>query len=209
MSNVDRVKLLVNELRDIEGEHIKVGMQIMKAAGGKIYPLDLLAIPVLNRSIALLSGFCDLIERKNFISAAPLIRLQLDNLLRFQAGWLVDKPHDFAIEVFAGKRIRDMRDRDGRKMTDVYLVDKISETYPKLKKVYKDTSGFIHLSDKHIYSSLGQLKNDGQFTMKVGVSDSFVLERDYIAAVNVFAEITGILFSYLNGWALTKDGRVG
>lgn len=204
----DASKFVVS-LRALEKDHTEMGMEIMKAADGKIYPFDLLAISVLNRSVALLNGFCDLIEKKNFVSAAPLIRLQLDNLLRFHAGWLVDKPHDFAMKILSGTKVSNIHDRHEEKMSDRYLVSKISEEYPHLKKVYDETSGFIHLSDKHIFSSLGEVENDGKFSMKVSITDSYVRNEDYIAAIKGFAEITGILFRYLKGWALTKDGGLG
>jgi hypothetical protein len=61
-----------------------------------LYPLDFLALAVLNRSLCLLSGFATLLDSKNLISAAPLTRLQLDNCLRFFASTLVENPHEFA-----------------------------------------------------------------------------------------------------------------
>lgn len=205
MSNVD---ISIKNLRALTDEHQKMGAKIMCADSGKIFTLDLLAISVLNRSLCLLAGFCDLIEKKNFIAAAPLLRLQLDNLLRFHGAWLVKNPHTFSEEVLKGSHIRKLKDKDGNFMTDQYLVDKIAKEYPLMKNVYNNTSGYIHLSDKHIFNSLGQLKNDGTFHMKVSVSDNFIKESDYIEAIRAFFEITGVLFRYMEGWAQTKDGKI-
>ncbi len=205
MSNVDTS---IKNLRAIGGEHQKMGAKIMRADSEKMFTLDLLAISVLNRSLCLLTGFCDLIERKNFIAAAPLLRLQLDNLLRFQGAWLAKNPHTFSEEVLKGTHIRKLKDKDGNLMTDSYLIDKIAEEYPVMKSVYEHTSGYVHLSDKHIFNSLGQLKEDGVFHMKVSASDDFIKERDYIEAIRAFFEITGVLFRYMEGWALTKDGKI-
>ena len=77
--------------------HLEVGMCMHKAYGGAIYPLDLLASAVLKRSMALIDGFSAMIRAENFICAAPLVRLQLDNLLRFSASWMVEKPHDLVL----------------------------------------------------------------------------------------------------------------
>jgi len=204
---MDNISFYIGQLRYLKKDHTELGNEILCADNKNIYPLDLLAIPVLNRSLALLSGFCDLIEKKNFLSAAPLIRLQLDNLLRFQAGWLVDNPHDFAIKVLAGEQIRNLKDREGNKMTDTYLVKKISKDHPSFKNVYNETSGFIHLSNKHMFSNLSLSKNDTSFTMTISAIDTSVSDKDYIAAMKAFFEITGVLFQYLKGWALTKDGK--
>jgi hypothetical protein len=205
---MNKVTESTNNLRKIAGEHQNMGAEIMRGASGAMYGLDILAIAVLNRSLCLLEGFCDLIEKRNFIAAAPLLRLQLDNLLRFHAAWLVNNPHDFSLEVLAGTHIRKMKDRDGNLMTDRYLVDKLSEQHPEMKSVYEHTSGYIHLSEKHIFNSLGKPEASGRFTMKVSSTDDFIKEADYLEALRAFFEITGILFSYMKGWSLTKDGKV-
>lgn len=197
----------IEKLRALEKIHTDLGMEMAKAAGGNLYGLDLLAIAVLNRSLCILTGFCDLIEKRNFVAAAPLIRLQLDSLMRFQGAWLSDKPHEFATQVLAGTPIKKMRDRSGHTMEDCYLIDKISEHNPSFKEVYKQTSGFIHLSEKHIFSSIGKPEDGGKISMKVGSTDSFVTEANYIEACLAFFEITQILFSYIHGWTLTKDGK--
>ena len=204
---MNKVSVSINNLRQLEKEHTDMGMEILKGADGAIYPMDILAIAVLNRSVCLLSGFSDLIEKKNFTSAAPLVRLQLDNLLRFHAAWLVEKPHDFATKIINGEKVRDLKDKNGKKMTDTFLLEKISIEYQKLKKIYEDTSGFIHLSDKHIFSSLGKVKDNGKFNMKIGSTDDFVSEDEYLMAIRVFYEITGILFRYFKGWSVAKNNK--
>lgn len=204
MSNITKS---INNLREIERDHYDIGKKIMTVSNREIYPMDMYAIAVINRSVALLSGFCDEIEKKNFICAAPLLRLQLDNLFRFQAAWLVDKPHDFVQDVISGKQINQIKDRDGKNMSDNYLVKKLSIEYPMLNDLYKNTSGFIHLSDKHIFSSFGNPNDGGKLNSKISATDSFVSEKDYLSAIRAFFEITGILFRYLEGWAQTKEMR--
>ena len=55
---------------------VQLGLRIMKAHGGAIYPLDLLSTAVLDRSMSLIAGFCAMIEANNFICAAPLLRIK-------------------------------------------------------------------------------------------------------------------------------------
>lgn len=66
----------------------------------------------------LISGFADLIEKKNFISAVSLIRLHFDSLLQFYAVFLVNKPHEYARKKLNGKHTRELKDRNNIKMTD-------------------------------------------------------------------------------------------
>lgn len=205
---MQKVKDCIKNLRELEKEHTAMGMEIMKAAEGAIYPLDLLAISVLNRSVCLLVGFCDLMEKENFVAATPLLRLQLDNLLRFHAAWLVKDPHDFSTDILKGFQINKMKDREGNIMSDRYLVDKISGEYPIMKDIYKHTSGYIHLSDKHMFNSFGSKKDEtGRFNTKVGSKDSFVPESSYIEMLRAFFDVTGVLFRYLKGWAVTKEAK--
>lgn len=209
MNYMDKVQTSIKNLRAITDEHQIMGAKILRADAGNMFTLDILAISVLNRSLCLLTGFCDLIEAKNFIAAAPLLRLQLDNLLRFHGAWLADNPHSFSEEVLKGTHIKKLKDKLGNYMTDRYLLDQIAIEYPVMKSVYEHTSGYIHLSDKHIFNSLGKLEEDGTFHMKVSTFDDFIKEGDYLEAIRAFFEITGILFRYLEGWAQTKDGKIG
>ena len=61
--------------------HIEIGKDMVTTYDGTIYYLDLLATAVFQCSIMLITGFANLIS-DNFIRAAPLVRLQLDNYLR-------------------------------------------------------------------------------------------------------------------------------
>jgi hypothetical protein len=74
----------LESLAAFEDKLLELSLAIMKA-DEKFYPVDLIANAVIKRSLALIAGFCTLIRAKNFICAAPLVRLHLDSLLRFSA----------------------------------------------------------------------------------------------------------------------------
>ncbi len=203
----DKIKQAIASLRSTVNDHKEVGEKIMRAADGKLYPMDLFSFAVMNRSLCLMSGFCDLIEKHNFIAAAPLIRMQLDNLLRYRAAWLVKDLHDFAMEVFKGTKINTLKDKDGRKLKDGYLIESLAQEYPQLKNVYEHTSGYIHLSDKHFANALSK-PNESEHTVVIKISsmDEAIPDSGYLEALMAFMEITGILFRYLKGWEVTKAG---
>jgi hypothetical protein len=202
---INEIDTSMQKLRGFSKEHAVMGAALMKEAGGNLYPMDLLAIAVLNRSVGLLEGFCDLTEKRNFVSAAPLLRIQLDNLLRFHGAWLIDDPHDFALSIFKGEKVRDMEDKSGKRMTDSYLNDKITKAHPQLKDIYEHTSGYIHLSYKHFYNAGSAGAEEFDLNLKISPVDSYVPDEIYVEALEAFLEVTVTLFRYLEGWRVIKE----
>ncbi|MCG9900818.1 MAG: hypothetical protein MH132_12505 [Hydrotalea sp.] len=177
----------------------------MTEPGQDLFPLDMLAIGVINRSLSLLTGFATLIRDNNYIAAAHLTRPHLDNFLRFYASWLVDKPHDFAMDVMNGVRIDKLKDRDGKLLRDSHLVEVASKEYPWIQNVYKETSGFIHLSKKHIFTSTAiKEKKERTVEIRIGKKDKYITEESKVEAIECMIEITNCIIKLLEGWIWTK-----
>ena len=175
-----------------------------------VYPMDLLTVAVLNRSCALLDGFIVLVRGNNSLAALHFVRLQLDSLLRYYAAWLVDEPNIFAAEVFSGKAVKKIKDRTGELMQDYYLVKKLSEEYPWVSSVYQQTSGYIHLSEKHYHSSTKQSESDSrEFESTIAKDDKFIPNQLKVEATEAMFEITTRICGYCYGWADTKHGEYG
>jgi hypothetical protein len=96
--------------------------RVAYSAGRDLFPLDFLAWPAANRSLALLHGFRHLINARNYSTAAALVRLQIDTGLRFKAAWHVENPNALATYVLDGGRLDHYRDTDGKRLTDRHLV---------------------------------------------------------------------------------------
>ena len=144
----------LDKLEDTKDMHIHKAMKVLKAYDGTFYSLDHLFLAAINRSRSQVGAFIDLIISGNYLAAAPMIRMQVDSILRLSASRLVDNPHDFALKVLAGEPIRKMKDRSGKKMMDAYLLDKFKHENPWIEGVYRAGSGFIHLSEKHMFGVL-------------------------------------------------------
>lgn len=177
---------------------------MLEADGCKLFPLDFLAVAALNRSLSNSSAFTQMVHAQNYLSAASLVRLQLDTFLRFFASYLVTDPHEFATSVLAGTEVRKLKDRSGAFMTDRYLVDSVSSKFPWVPSVYKSTSGFIHLSDKHIYSAIQSVKDDGTLSMLIGSDPDRFSSQLWVEMTEGFMAATEALFRYLDGWVFTK-----
>lgn len=193
------------KLRNLETNHL----ELAKNLTGALFMLDFLAGTVLNRSLCLVSGFASLIEQRNFVAAAPFLRIQLDNVLRFYASSLVADPNEFAKAVMEGNQVRKMKDKTGQKLTDAYLVQKFV-TDPRftierswVSSVYDQTSGYMHLSEKHI-SNCVEFKEGGSFRMKISAVDEYVPEWAYLEAIDGMAEATSLTLEFIFYWTQTR-----
>jgi len=198
----------LEKLAYLDKLHLELGKAMYEAYGGAIYGMDLLATAALNRSKAHIAGFRRLIESHNLLCAGAILRLQLDTALRFHAAFLVKKPHDFAVEILSGKKMKDMRDQEGKLLTDTYLVKKLGKEFEWVPRVYDRTSGYVHFSATHMMAALSVDKDDDDSTKmitgKISDTDKPLPEWIYIEACDAFCASTEILLKYIHGWVLTK-----
>lgn len=188
-------------------EHRFIAMaKLSKTAKDKIYPLDEYLDGIYNRSLSLMDATITLLDNKNYMAAAHMVRLHLDNFLRLHAAWLVNKPHQFVLEVMNGASIRKMKDSDGKLMFDSHLVNKASEDYPWIEEVYDKSCGFIHLSATHIFSGKSVIdKEEMTVGTFIGKSDwNKVTDLNRIELIAVMIEISDCILQYAYGWARTK-----
>lgn len=198
---LDRHIVHIEGLTDL---HLSMLKDMLLADSGKMYPLDILAAATVKRSMALCSGFSSLVRAQNYVCAASLLRLQLDSCLRFFSAFIVDKPHQLAHEVLQGNPINKMKDINGKLMTDRHLVEMLGKKYEWMPRVYKATSGFIHLSDKHIFTVFTSCEEDGRVSLSVGAKDNEIPVELWIELSAGFLAATDALFEYLGGWTHTK-----
>ena len=189
---------------DLEKRHFAIAKAMLEADDGKVFPVDLYAVGSLKRSMAHCKGFATLMASKNLTCVGGITRMQLDTLLRFFAIFLVPEPHDFVAKVMNGKRVRDFKDRNGNKLTDVFLVSELSKKEPWIESVYKETSGYIHFSKKHIFSALDNI-TDETFEMFISAEDVDRVEPIYDEAIAAFIHITNTFLDYVEGWIFTKS----
>jgi len=146
-----------------------------------------------------------LIEGWNLLCARALLRMQIDTALRFSALWLVKAPHNVAREILRGGRLDKMKDRQGKRMTDAYLVSKLASQHPWLPSVYERTSGYIHFSGAHMFSPIAEVRKDArEVEYVIGETDTNYPESSWLEVVECFNDATDIFLHYLAGWVRTK-----
>jgi hypothetical protein len=193
----------IEALRERREDHLRLGEKMLKAYEGTCYAMDFLGAAVLNRSIRLVKGFADVIA-DNFMCAAPLVRLQLDNLLRFHAAFLVENPHDFVMDVLRGERINRLKDRDNQQMTDRHLVEKAAVKHPQIRDIYDNGCSYVHLSEAHIFHAV-QSSGDNQVCITISDEETEVTEGVRLAAIETMISLTDLVLKYVEGWTYTKD----
>jgi hypothetical protein len=200
------VKTALGKLAALESEQLEAFRRMYIAYGSALYPLDLLATGALNRSLAQCSGFRALVEARNYICAASILRLQIDTALRFFAAFLVDNPHEFAGSVLKGIHVDKLKDQNGKLMRDAHLVSRLPAKFSWIAKVYEKTSGYIHLSEQHIFQALESLDGEERtLCIKVSATDKELSEKVYCEVIEAFCAATEMFLYYVEGWIFTKD----
>ena len=207
----EEITAVLDKIQTWKDYHNKLILELMQPSEG-LYMSDLFAITVLNRSLSLMRGFRSLVEERNYTCAAPIVRLQLDNALRFFALGLVPDHHDFVINVIKGVPVRKQKDRNGKPMTDNYLVGQVASVHPHMawvKELYEKTSGYIHFSERHFLDTFdGKPPIPGEqvigFRTLIGEGDAFIQDRDYIALAQDFEKSTDLVLALITLLAENK-----
>lgn len=159
---------------------------------------------IVHRAIELNRGFRTLAEANNWITAINLLRLQADNCMRLFALSLVEDRLDFYNRIQNGEQIRNIKDAEGNKMTDLYLSKKLDNLYPGFRLLYENTSGLIHFSNEHIKLNNDRIDNEDSFIMYIRLAETtdFSISKKVDYAFNMFL-VGKELYKLLNGYKLS------
>ena len=196
-------------LESVKEPHFLAAQLILE--NSDLRPIHYYTLTVLNRSLSLVYGFTSLVRTNNFVSAAPLVRVQIDNLLRFRAAFISNDVDAFVSEFTEGKHIRHLKDKSGNNMTDAYLRKTFSQSYDWLNELYERTSGYIHLSNVHMIHMISVEPIDEETAngyFYVGADEKFVSDEEYLEAVEAMIRVTYFLLESISDLVLKPEGRV-
>ncbi|MDM7930024.1 hypothetical protein [Blastomonas fulva] len=162
---------------------------------------DFYLMGIARRSLAQARAFRSCIEDLNWLVAAALLRLQLDTVLRLYALYWVADPEDFAGRVFAGEQVNRMKAADGNQMSDRYLIEKIKDQNAWVESVYKNTSGLIHFSSRHMHAAI-RLKDEqtGLIEGFIGPTDPNHTVEDFTETIEAFFHCTAMVGVACGDW---------
>jgi hypothetical protein len=214
MTKRDRSRKLTNmalaKLRKVQRDQNLAFARVVQAQGGTLYAVDIVMGAVTQRSAELVRGFSGLVRDSNVTCALPLVRLQLDNLLRLCACWCVEDQKTVMLALLKGHSLHTIRSKEGKPLSDRHLHEILSRILPWTSEVYRYTSSFIHLSKPAMMSPVTRVREDRVVRMSFGSRSSQRWSRtNQIEAVRAFANITTQITALMNSWAENKThGRV-
>lgn len=182
--------------------------RVFGEAGSPMYVLDFIATGAIKRSLSLASGLSAMIGAKNMVCSRALLRMHLDTVSRFLAYTYVDDPETVARAVTSGSHLKAFKCSDGKKLTDAYLVERMSLEYPWVRHVYEFTSGYVHFSERQFFDSIQTLGDDEDCTIELHIShvDARFPDPSWIEVVSCFNQVTQILAAAIFSYATHKFG---
>lgn len=167
---------LTLRLDDLFPLHFDAGQALFDACSAELFPCDTLGLVVLERSLNLIKGFRSVVENGGYSSAVGLLRMQLDNILRFNGVVSTRNPHSVANQVLSGARLSKIKDRTGAAMHDKRLVELLLPKNPWIGEIYEVASGFVHLSREHFlaYQSRCPVDEDGRRIFSIGEEEDHI-----------------------------------
>jgi hypothetical protein len=185
---------------------LKLGLATLKAGERAMFPVDMMALGAVKRSVSTSSAMLAMVKAWNMVCARTLLRTHIDTSLRYSAAWLVADPHDFALLVLKGERIDRLMDRDGKRLTDAHLVELRTPECPWLPAVYSSLSGYVHFSGSHIVDSVATLDDTARtIQFEISPTDTKFPEFSWVEVLECFRETTELLAKYLHGYRITKN----
>lgn len=166
-----------------------------------LFASDLFVMGVVSRNMSLADALHAMYEQRNFLTAAALLRLNIDTAARLWGASLAPNFEHFCHAVITGKRIDKLKDRSGKRMHDSYLVSSLEKISPGAKAVYEKASGFIHLSAPHIHGMVGQIEDNGQVMLWIGPNSPAATEKNWIDLASAFLHFSKLILGMLERYS--------
>ncbi|WP_298324249.1 hypothetical protein [uncultured Dokdonia sp.] len=177
---------LLTEIDNKSKALINMGKQLA-AISSKVEAFDIFLIVALNRTVNISKGYTTLMRENNFISAAPLIRINIDTLLRIYASIISEYDRNtYASKVMEGEQINKMKfNGTNQKLSDAFLYSELSKVQNMewVSSIYKAGNSFIHLEKAHFYSSYQINKNENQnLNFSIGFHDNNIPDKEKLGS---------------------------
>jgi|SRR5690554_1131958 len=204
---------LLTEIDNKSKAIINMGKQLT-AITPKIETFDFLLIAALNRTVNISKAYTTLIRDNNFIAAAPLVRINIDTLLRLYASIISEYDRNtFASKVMGGELIKKMKLNGTKiKLDDRTLYLEISkvEGMEWVKDIYQAGNSFVHLEKSHIFSSL-KIADETERTinMSIGFHDAFIPESEKYGSAVWMNKIVDSIIQQAQIWMYEKAKKIG
>lgn len=167
-------------------------------------PVEIIMAVAIQRSRHLLEAYTQLIAAKNLTAASALVRMQLDSLMRVNACFLVPDPMLIWAVLKSGEPWSRVTSTDGQPLADNYLHQKLTEKLPWATEVYRQMSGYIHLSRPHLESTT-EGENFLGMVIHQGGAGERVTDREVAENAKLFIKVTRALLELSLDYATKRS----
>lgn len=158
----------------------------------------------LGKIVDVLDGLSIMLRERNVSCSGVLLRVQLDNLMRVFAAFISEDRKKFISSFLEGTPINKLKDNDGRLMTDGQLRRRLTLYCPKIDKVYKEMSGFVHLSAS-AYEKTWWLIQDNVINVAIGISAREDLNPKLLEIADAFIYFVELEFELFDKVVVSKS----
>lgn len=144
------LKQIVEKLESIRQKGVQLAAAVI---GQTLYSEDLYVVSIIDKCLRLIDGFINMLEQRNLTCAGILLRVQIDNCLRTYALYAAADRNEVVNSVLDNSiQLNKLKSKDGSRMTDQYLKQQLEKIDKRFNSVYKESSGYIHHSEKAFYT---------------------------------------------------------
>jgi hypothetical protein len=155
-------------------------------------PIEIIMAVAIQRSRHLVQAYLKLLPDRNLTAASALIRMQLDSVMRVNACFLVVDPMQIWNVLKTGDPWNRVQSTENQPLSDAYLHQKLSEKFPWATDVYKQMSGYIHLSRPHLESATEGESFLGMY-VRQGAAGQHVSDKEVAENAQLFHRVTQAL----------------
>lgn len=180
----------LKKIEQVAAELQKIPHAYLGPHGGKIPDIGWYVLAAIKKTTSLTHAFCLLVRARNTLTAAALIRLQLDTALRISGLSLVDDLEVAGTHLMNDGNYRGLKSRDGRPLHDRLLHRNLNEHYPGVTAVYEATSSYVHLSAAHIKTGLLACEGTSALVFHLNGADDPKSDEKLTEIVDSFEQAT-------------------
>ena len=194
--------------------HLELTKRFLSAADGALYTIDVFLAACMSRSYSVVDGFLDAWDNWNIVVAAPLLRMQLDTLVRVSYMTRAPRADEVAMDILGGGEFRRLKDAEGHRLTDKRLGELAAPHHPWIADVYDATSGWVHLSPSHV-TATWQLKESshpdalGTLVGATPIRPEQISPSALHELIGAITKATEELFGYVEAWESRKGLPLG
>ncbi len=165
---------------------------------GAINIVDFFILGATQRTLSQSTAFRTLIETRNFPSATVLLRTQIDTAMRINGLRMMANLETDVQRIFKGERTFDRLMSNPaagggkpERLTDAFLKKKLAEDHPWIEPLYEQTSDFVHLSFRHLFTAITETDAATQIaTMAISGTDPKQDESVYYEVCDAFFRVS-------------------